>query len=501
MQIISPYKPTEKQTEAHAVNKRHVLFGGAMGGGKSAWLSGHIIDRMVRYAGNRGYIGRKNFSDFKISTYISLLKFLDDYIVKGLVTENKSMKVFRFWNGSELYYGAIEADQGEDKKNPLFSAEFGIIAVDEAWEMSEEAFKKLITRLRHTLPDDATEWHSMNKMGRKCPHYQIIMSTNPAQNWLKQRFILSPNPETDAFVQSLPKENPYNPDDYEQQMRDAFRGDEKFTQAYLEGSWDAVGSIDDLFTMEQVKAAFHRDPVSKRVMTPIIRPYEHRVISIDPAYMGDDKTVIYGWENELTKQCISYGKQDPMYTVGQVLTLEAQMQANACFVVDDTGGYGSGIVSALKKQYNETYEEHKRVIPVVNSESKGIEPCYYNMRAKLYWEAAEQIKLRRVAIPELDVELHGELCAIKYARKGGKIYIEPKEDIKKRLGKSPDRADSFVLGIYALKLLSTGKVQIDAPWVEQKPHWVKMREQEAERRHFEESSTLAQAGGYGGYGE
>ena len=54
-----------------------------MGGGKSRWLCEHINDHMMRYPGNRGFIGRKQFSDFKISTYLTLGKVLEQLIQTG----------------------------------------------------------------------------------------------------------------------------------------------------------------------------------------------------------------------------------------------------------------------------------------------------------------------------------------------------------------------------------------------------------------------------------
>ena len=117
--------------------------------------------------------------------------------------------------------------------------------------------------------------------------------------------------------------------------------------------------------------------------------------------------------------------------------------------------------------------------PIVFSRKEGVPKAFYNLRAQLYWEAAEMIKLRQVAVPENDVELHGELCAIKYFRRGGKIYIESKDEIKKpkRLGKSPDRADSFVIGCHILKQMSDGKIVVKAPWETQKPAWARAQEE------------------------
>ena len=40
-----------------------------------------------------------------------------------------------------------------------------------------------------------------------------------------------------------------------------------------------------------------------------------------------------------------------------------------------------------------------------------------------------------------------------YAFRNAKILIEPKADIKKRLGRLPDRADAYVNGLWALQFV------------------------------------------------
>ena len=40
-----------------------------------------------------------------------------------------------------------------------------------------------------------------------------------------------------------------------------------------------------------------------------------------------------------------------------------------------------------------------------------------------------------------------------YEFRNGKILIESKADIKKRLGNSPDRADAYVNGLYGLQFV------------------------------------------------
>ena len=44
-----------------------------------------------------------------------------------------------------------------------------------------------------------------------------------------------------------------------------------------------------------------------------------------------------------------------------------------------------------------------------------------------------------------DSELKQQLASVRYQYRDGLLLMEPKKAYKERLGKSPDRADSFVL--------------------------------------------------------
>jgi len=49
----------------------------------------------------------------------------------------------------------------------------------------------------------------------------------------------------------------------------------------------------------------------------------------------------------------------------------------------------------------------------------------------------------------MDDKTRGQLCTPEYKFRGGKILVEPKADIKERIGCSPDRADAYVMALWA----------------------------------------------------
>ena len=430
---IETYKPEPAQIKFHTAPQRNKLYGGAMGGGKTRTLCEEVNRLMIDYPGNRGLLLRKTFADLRISTYLQLTeKVLSSLIIQGLVKENKERKTFTYWNGSVLFYGGLDATAKDKEK--YFSAEFGVIAIDEAREITEDEFKKLGTRLRHKLPDGTF------------PPFYMLLGSNPSQNWLKQRFILNAI-EGYVFIPALPRDNPHNPDDYEDQLRDLFHGDEKFIQAYIEGSWDAVGSIDDLLLMSDV------NPCIDFPVFPETGMQEKRVTACDPARFGDDTTQIYDFVNYGVVDSESYGQKETMETVGRLQWHREKNRSN--LIALDTI-FAPGIYDRLVElsQQGRAPQHQFGVMSVDFRETANVPDKFRNRRAEVYWFARGLIKNRLCSIPN-DSQLHGQLCSIKYKFIGGstgtKIQIEPKDDIKARLGVSPDKADAFVMGLWAVK--------------------------------------------------
>lgn len=72
---------------------------------------------------------------------------------------------------------------------------------------------------------------------------------------------------------------------------------------------------------------------------------------------------------------------------------------------------------------------------------------FFNKRAELHWRLREALDPQnpdKIALPP-DPQLLGDLTATRWWLGKGGIQLEAKDDIKKRLGRSPDRGDAVVL--------------------------------------------------------
>ena len=70
---------------------------------------------------------------------------------------------------------------------------------------------------------------------------------------------------------------------------------------------------------------------------------------------------------------------------------------------------------------------------------------FTNLRSQIYWQFREALTdpQRRVALPP-DQALFADLSSSRYTVVGGKIKVESKDEIIKRLGRSPDDGDAVI---------------------------------------------------------
>ncbi|MBQ3447776.1 MAG: hypothetical protein IJG37_09060 [Synergistaceae bacterium] len=161
-------------------------------------------------------------------------------------------------------------------------------------------------------------------------------------------------------------------------------------------------------------------------------------IGVDVAAFGSDKTVIAVRKGQKVTTLNVYSQKDTRETAGLV-RLHAQENETQKIAVDEIG-IGRGVVDSL--------EEEGFYDVGVNVAERATDPeRYHNLRAELWYSFRELLDPDKepIALPP-DDELLSELASVKYKLDArGAIQIESKEDMKKRLGHSPDRADAVVL--------------------------------------------------------
>ncbi|GIX06969.1 MAG: hypothetical protein KatS3mg115_1372 [Candidatus Poribacteria bacterium] len=189
---------------------------------------------------------------------------------------------------------------------------------------------------------------------------------------------------------------------------------------------------DQLISLGWVDAAVERHREAALTAGPV-------VIGVDVARYGSDATVYAVLRGDRLEALIQDRGKDTMAVAGRCVALAEQYGAETIGV--DEAGVGGGVVDRLT-------ELGVRVV-AVNGGERAVEAARFaNRRSELWWELREWIR-QRGAIPP-DRRLREDLTAPRYSfTSRGQIFVEKKEDLRRRLGRSPDRADALALALAA----------------------------------------------------
>lgn len=175
------------------------------------------------------------------------------------------------------------------------------------------------------------------------------------------------------------------------------------------------------------------DEAMKRVVTAGQVAHAPVIIGVDPAYSGVDDAVIYLRQGLHSKVLWTGNKTtDDLIMSKRIADFEDQYQADAVFI---DFGYGTGLKS-IGDGWGRTWQ----LIPFGGGST---DPQMLNKRGEMFNSCKTWLKLGGALD---DQETADDLSAAEYkVRVDGKIVIEPKEDIKERLGRSPGKGDALLL--------------------------------------------------------
>ena len=403
---------------------RDLLYGGAKGGGKSfllcLWVyvwAKHLaelfgIKKPQRNPLPVGFMGRKRSADFAKTTFETWKKV----IPWQCYTEKKQAKELIIEEKVKVFFGGLDDQENIEKFN---SAELAFIAIDQAEETERVDIGALEGSLR--LKHNGIQ-----------PPYKTLFTANPAECWLKDDFVRKGR-KSAIFVPALPYDNPHLPQNYIPQLEKSFAYDEVLLRAYRDGDWEALQPSNTLISSSMLDVLEGLNINEGEVK---------RLISIDPS-LGGDECVMYAWENTRIIDKKYLHERDTMKIVAEAILMGERNNIQNFAV--DVIGIGIGIANRLR-------ELRKRVMFINSAEEAEEKDRFLNCRAEMWFYASEKIRNREVWYPE-DEELRRQLVQSRYiiVDSTGKIKIEPKNDIIKRLKRSPDRADAYIMGLWGLK--------------------------------------------------
>ncbi len=396
------YDPStnKKQVLAHKAPERYILYGGAFGGGKTAWLVNEAIRLSIMFPDNAGYLCRFRATDFRSSTQLQIDKFLPSELIK---IHHKTEMYYELVNGSLIFYGGLQGD--EETKTKINSMELGWFGIDQAEEVTEKQFLLLAGRLR------------LMRNGVK-PKYKGLLTCNPDPGWLRDRFIEGSYPDH-RFVPALPKDNiKYLPDDYEERLKELYP--EAMAQRLLEGNWDVDIAGNYLIPYSEIREAIDRElEVSGDV-----------VAGVDIARYGADESVFIVRQGDKVIGIENWRKQDEVDSAGLIAKYIRQYKPTMTYL-DAVGFYG--VYDMLKNDFS--------VTAVNVGEGAENNKLFANKRAEYFSRLAKRFQNEEIDIPD-HPKLASQLAGLKYHySEATRLLMQKKED----MDKSPDYADALML--------------------------------------------------------
>lgn len=439
-----------------------LFYGGAAGGGKTDLLLGvsstqqshSIIFRRV-FPSVRGIIERAR----------EVFNASGDSHAKD--SYNESLHIWRLVTGRIIEFGSMQHEH--DKEN-YRGRPHDLYGWDEVTEFSETQFRFV------------NVWNRSTKPGQRC---RIIATGNPPASaqgewviaywapWLDDKH---PNPaqpgelrwfarldDKDVEVESgavfdykdesirprsrtfIPARLSDNPILEATGYGSIIQGlPEPLRSQLLYGDF-TIGQVDDPYQI--IPTAWVWEAIERGKQTPEPESAQ-TAIGVDTAYGGRDKTVIalrYGrWLAPLLKYP---GKETPDGKKAATLVVSA-VQGEPEVNVDPIG-YGAAAYEQLR-------DTTKLTVRGVNfgegtrATDKSGRLSFANVRAAAYWhmrELLDPVNENLICLPD-DHELLADLTAGRWELRAGKVYLESKDEIKKRLGRSPDCGDAAVLAFY-----------------------------------------------------
>ena len=362
-----------------------------------------------------GFLGRKQFSLFKETTLESWKREIPASLY-DLRIGNKEIIID---NAVKIVFGGFDVSEDLSK---FQSAEYMFAAIDQAEELTKEDAAMIRGTLR------------LKYEGKVPPAYKILWTANPRNPcFLKTEFIDRRTPGR-AFLKALAKDNPYLAPDYLDRLKEAWKHDPERYAALIEGDWNAISDNNIV-----IKEKWVRDAMLRRLFEP-----KHRCfIAVDVALEGNDRTVALYMENTTIKDKEIFGQNQAPECASRLHIFGEKHRRNGIkpTFIGDGDGLGSPVLQFLRDMGNE-------VIIYKGSEAAEDEDMYVNRRAEAHFIAARAFAGGEVAL-EQDEDLIDELSQATYfIASKGRIQIEPKVEIKKRLGKSPDLGDAYVIGLW-----------------------------------------------------
>jgi hypothetical protein len=212
--------------------------------------------------------------------------------------------------------------------------------------------------------------------------------------------------------------------------------------------------LDSDYIRVNVLGEFPKQDADTLIPLPLIESARERIVTdcerykpvwgVDVARYGDDRSALTCRRHRKVEWRKQWRGLNTMQLAGLIKNMwdESAEDDRPCAIVVDVIGVGAGVVDRLRE-----FDDLRDIVVALNvSESPAVKSKFHRLRDEMYWKGREWFEGLNVQCE--DAEIGGELADVLYSfTSAGQIKVEPKDDIKERLGRSPDVGESFLLSL------------------------------------------------------
>lgn len=404
-----------------------IRYGGSASG-KSDVTATELLMKSIGQKYFRGLFVRKYQVTVRDSQFALFQDLIKRYGLQDLFRVNKSdMDITCIPTGNVLMSGGLD-DVDKLKSIPDVTDIWIEEPIDRKGSVTESDFTELNRRLRC---DKATN------------HIYLTFNPIARENWIHRLFFEQNNYDVFA-LRTTYRDNAFLPADTAAQYETLRRTNPDEYRIYGDGEW---GSLDDtamrLFRDESIEDLFTNGG---------FLPDGERYITADVAFTGADMFVVMAWSGWKVLDVRVFPRTEGDEVVNKIQAIANEFGVPGQRVAFDAGGVGIGLRGFLRSAIPfvgaaspvddapEKTDLQRKILP---------RPAFRNLRAQAYHYAAQKVNDCEAAFLPKSVHLQSvlaqELRAIRRldTPDGGKYQIVGKDEIKDRIGRSPDYADCF----------------------------------------------------------
>lgn len=404
MRVGLDYRPRDWQRECHSQMQRFTVLALHRRAGKTELALMQLIDSALRFQLELGLF-------VYIAPFLKQAKAIAWARLKQKLEPLRRLDLIEI-NESELWVriktnGAMIRILGADNPDSIRGVRLDGCVIDEVAQVKPDLWTEIV----QPALSDRRGW-------------AVFIGTPKGVNLFSELFYRAKSlPDWHSARYTVYDTQAINADEVERLRQDM--SEDAFAREFL-CSFEAAGD-DQLISLSDVDAA------TRRHLQRTDYDFAPRVLGVDPARFGDDRSVIYPRQGLFAGEPEIFRGIDNMELAGRVAMTIERWRPDAVFI---DSGNGGGVIDRLRQLGHDVIE--------VNFGGRPIDPGFVNKRAEMWFALRDWVKEGGV-IPNR-VDLRQDLAApIYWFDASNRIQLEPKDDLKKRGLPSPDLGDALAL--------------------------------------------------------